>query len=107
MNQEQPQYRIPPAYNLEDDEIQIGPFFTSLKQSFFHVLRKWYILLLFIIIFAGLCLGYKVWYGTKWISTTQFAVEGEATSSGLISSALSLANALGLQTSTSKANTYN
>ncbi len=106
MNQEQPQYRIPPTYNREDDEIQIGPFFTNLKLSFFFILKKWYILLLFIAIFSGLALAYKVWYGTKWIATTQFSVEGETTSSGLISTALSLANALGLQSSTSKTNTY-
>jgi len=107
MNQDQPQYRIPPSYSSEEEEIQIGPFFSNLKQSFFYILKKWYILLLFIAIFCGLAAVYKIWYGTKWIATTQFAVEGQATSSGLISSALSLANALGLQSSTSKENTYN
>lgn len=107
MSQEQSQYRIPPAYAHEDDEIQIGPFFTNLKEYFFYILKKWYILLLFIAIFIGLGALYKIWYGTKYHANTSFAVEGQATSSGLISSALSLANALGIQTSSAKGSTYN
>jgi hypothetical protein len=106
MNQEQQQYRIPPAYSGEEDEIQIGPFFTNLKQTFLYIIRRWYILLLFMVVFIALASLYKLWFGTKYHATTTFAVEGQATSSGLISSALSLANALGIQTSTSKGSTY-
>ncbi|MFI5134756.1 MAG: hypothetical protein ACHQD9_02775 [Chitinophagales bacterium] len=63
-------------------------------------------LLLFSAIFIGLVYLYKIYYGVKWISTTQFAVEGSTPTNGLISSSLSLANALGLQASSSKQNTY-
>src|ERR1043165_914876 len=97
MNQDQPQYRISPAAKTEDEEIQIGPLWTNIKLTFRYVLRKWYILLLFIAIFSVLALVYVWWYGTKYIATTTFAVEGESASSGLLSSSLSIANQLGLQ----------
>jgi hypothetical protein len=42
------------------------------------------------------------WYGYKYIATASFAVQGQTAYSGLLSSSLSLANALGLQGSTPK-----
>jgi hypothetical protein len=106
MSQDQPQYRIPPVYSQEDDEIQIGPFFSNLRQAFLYVFKKWYVLLIFIGVFVLLALGYKVYVGTKFVASTSFAVEGTSTSAGLVSSALSLANALGIQASSPKSNTY-
>lgn len=94
-------------YSHEEEEIQIGPFFSNLKQAFLFIIRKWYILLLFIGVFIALASLYKIWFGVKYHANTTFAVEGQATSSGLISSALSLANALGIQTSSAKGSTYN
>jgi hypothetical protein len=107
MNQDQSQYRIPPATKSEDEEISIGPLWTNIKQTFWYVLKRWYILLLFIIAFSALVLVYVWWYGTKYISTASFAVEGETASAGLLSSSLSIANQLGLQGSAAKNATYN
>src|SRR5438067_1223077 len=107
MNQDQPQYRIPPAAKAEDEEIMIGPLWMNIKSTFWYVLKRWYILLLFIVIFSALAYVYVWWYGTKYIATASFAVEGESASSGLLSSSLSIANQLGLQGSAGKNSTYN
>lgn len=106
MNQDQPQYKISPA-KTDDEEIQIGPLWTNLKSTFRYILKRWYILLLFIAITSGLALVYVMWYGTKYIATASFALEGETASSGLLSSSLSIANQLGLQGSPGKNTTYN
>lgn len=106
MNQDQ-QYRIPPVTKTEDEEIQIGPLWSNIKNTFRYVFRKWYVLLLFIAAFSVLALVYVWWYGTKYVATASFAVEGETASSGLLSSSLSLANQLGLQGSVTKNQTYN
>src|SRR5437868_2050203 len=106
MSQDQ-QYRIPPVTKTEDEEIQLGPLWTNIKQMFRYVLKKWWVLLIWIIIFSGIAMGYVIWYGKKYISTATFAVEGESPSSGLLSSSLSIANQLGLQGSAAKNSTYN
>ena len=106
MNEDQ-QYRIPPVNKTDDEEIQIGPLWTNIKHTSRYVVRKWYVLLLFIAAFSLLALVYVWWYGTKYIATTSFAVEGESASGGLLSSSLSIANQLGLQGSAAKNQTYN
>lgn len=97
----QDNYKIQPTYQ-DDEEIHLGPLWTGIKQSFFYLLRKWYVLLIWLVIFGGLGLLYAWWYGTKYIATTSFAIQGQSASSGLLSSSLSVANALGLQGSTGK-----
>ncbi|MEO5674171.1 MAG: hypothetical protein ABIQ74_05965 [Chitinophagales bacterium] len=104
---EQPQYIIPSAVKTEDEEIQIGPLWMNIKQMFWYVLKRWYILLIWIILFSAIALVYVWWYGTKYIATTSFTVEGQSASSGLLSSSLSLANSLGLQGSAAKNTIYN
>ncbi|MCY7409609.1 MAG: hypothetical protein LH473_04995 [Chitinophagales bacterium] len=106
MAQDQQQYHIRPAYG-EDDEIQIGTFFKGVNETIWFIIKRWYIVLLFVAIFCGLGAMYSIWYGKKYIATSSFGVEGQSASSSLLSSAMSLANALGIQTSTSKGNTYN
>lgn len=106
MSQDQ-EYRIPPVTKTEDEEIQIGPLWTNIKQTTRYVISKWYVLLIFIAAISVLSMVYVWWYGTKYIATTSFAVEGETASSGLLSSSLSLANQLGLQGSAAKNQTYN
>ncbi|MCS6917811.1 MAG: hypothetical protein RMK52_04980 [Chitinophagales bacterium] len=103
MNQQH--YPYPPP-GTADEEINISAFFSNLRSAFFFVLRRWYVLLLFVGILCGLTLLYAWWYGKKYVAHAAFAVEGQATSSSLLSSALSLANALGIQTAQSKNNTY-
>jgi hypothetical protein len=94
-------YKIQSAYQ-DDEEIHLGPLWTNVKQTFIYILRRWYILLLWIGIFCGLSLLYAWWYGTKYIATTTFALQGQTATSGLLASSLSLANALGLEGSTTK-----
>ena len=106
MAQEQQPYRIP-VDPREDEEILIGPFFRNIKGMFLYILKRWWIMLIGIAIFVGLALGYAWWYGTKYISTATFSVEGQAPSSGLLSSAMSLANSLGMQTTQGKGSVYN
>jgi hypothetical protein len=106
MNEDQ-QYRIPPVAKTDDEEIQIGPLWTNIKLTSRYILKKWYVLLIFIAVCSVLALVFVWWYGTKYIATTSFAVEGETASSGLLSSSLSIANALGLQGSAAKNQTYN
>lgn len=106
MAQDQQQYHIPPVYG-EDDEIQIGTFFKGVNETIWFIIKRWYIILLFIAIFCGLAAAYSIWYGKKYVATSSFAVEGQSASSSLLSSAMSLANALGIQTSSSKGNIYN
>lgn len=97
----QDNYKIQPAYQ-DDEEIHLGPLWTGIKQSFYYLLRKWYLLLIWLLVFGGLGLLYAWWYGTKYIATTSFATQGQSASSGLLSSSLSLANALGLSGTTGK-----
>lgn len=97
----QDNYRIQPAYQ-DDEEIHLGPLWTGIKQTFFYLLRKWYLILIWLLVFGGLGLLYAWWYGTKYIATTSFATQGQSASSGLLSSSLSLANALGLSGTTGK-----
>lgn len=97
----QDNYKIQPAYQ-DDEEIHLGPLWTGIKQSFRFLLRKWYILLIWLLVFGGLGLAYAWWYGTKYISTASFAIQGQSASSGLLSSSLSIANSLGLQGSVGK-----
>ncbi len=97
----QDNYRIQPAYQ-DDEEIHLGPLWTGIKQTFFYLLRKWYLILTWLLVFGGLGLLYAWWYGTKYIATTSFATQGQSASSGLLSSSLSLANALGLSGTTGK-----
>ncbi|MGB3077129.1 MAG: hypothetical protein WBB36_17525 [Chitinophagales bacterium] len=97
----QDSYKIQPAYQ-DDEEIHLGPLWTGIKQSFFYLLRKWYLILIWLFVFGGLGLLYAWWYGTKYIATTSFAIQGQSASSGLLSSSLSIANSLGLQGSTGK-----
>ncbi len=106
MAQDQQQYHIPPAYG-EDDEIQIGTFFKGVNETIWFIIKRWYIVLLFVAIFCGIGAMYSIWYGKKYIATSSFAVEGQSASSSLLSSAMSLANALGIQSSSSKGNAYN
>ncbi len=105
MSQDQ-QYRVPPVTKTEDEEIQLGPLWSNIKQMFWFVLKKWWVLLIWVIIFSGLAMGYVIWYGKKYIATAAFAVEGESPASGLLSSSLSIANQLGLQGSPGKNSTY-
>lgn len=94
--------KIQPAYQ-DDEEIHLGPLWTSIKDAFKYVLfRRWWALLIWIVIFGCLGLLYSWWYGNKFISTATFAVQGQTAYSGLLSSSISLANALGLQGSTPK-----
>ncbi|HUM46421.1 MAG TPA: hypothetical protein PLD84_05815 [Chitinophagales bacterium] len=97
----QDNYKIQPAYQ-DDEEIHLGPLWTGIKESFFYLLKKWYLILIWLLIFGGLGLAYAWWYGTKYISTASFAIQGQSASSGLLSSSLSIANSLGLSGSTGK-----
>lgn len=103
MNQ-QP-YPVPPR-STADEEIHIGAFFSNIRKTAGFILRRWYVLLLFVAIACGFAAFYSWWYGKKYVAHAAFAVEGQAASSSLLSSALSLANALGIQTAQSKNNTY-
>ncbi|MCS6991188.1 MAG: hypothetical protein NZL95_04930 [Chitinophagales bacterium] len=100
-----PQYPFPPSA-IRDEEINIGAFFSGVREAAGFVLRRWYVLLLFVAVFSGLALLYAWWYGKKYVAHAAFAVEGQTPSTSLLSSALSLANALGIQTSQAKGNTY-
>lgn len=97
----QDNYKIQPVYQ-DDEEIHLGPLWTGIKQSFFYLLKKWYIILIWLLVFGGLGLMYAWWYGIKYVSTASFAVQGQSASSGLLSSSLSIANSLGLQGTTGK-----
>src|SRR5438105_717056 len=98
----QENYKIQPSFQ-DDEEIHLGPLWTSIKDAFKYVfLRRWWALLIWILIFGGLGLFYSWWYGNKYIATATFAVQGQTAYSGLLSSSLSLANALGLQGSSPK-----
>ena len=97
----QDNYKIQPAYQ-DDEEIHLGPLWTGIKQSFSYLLKKWYLLLIWLMVFGGLGLLYSWWYGIKYISTASFAIQGQSASSGLLSSSLSIANSLGLSGTTTK-----
>ena len=97
----QENYRIQPSYQ-DDEEIHLGPIWTSIKESFFYLFRKWYLVLMWMAIFGGLALLYAWWYGTKYTATSTFAIQGSSASAGLLSSSLSVANSLGLQGTATK-----
>ncbi|GDX51672.1 hypothetical protein LBMAG27_07190 [Bacteroidota bacterium] len=82
--------------NNEEAEISFKNIFSSLKNNFRYILRKWWILLLSIII--GGVFGYlvSVMYGVSYSSNCAFTVQGQSASSSLLNSALSLASTLGI-----------
>ncbi len=101
----EPAYSSLPTYR-EAEDINLGAFFRSIKSTLAFIARRWYVLLLFVGMTSAIALLYAWWYGTRYKANASFAVEGQTAATSLLSSALSLANALGIQTVQGKNNTY-
>jgi len=77
-----------------NDEINIGDLFTKLREYRKYLFRKWWVIIIFAIVFAVLLRFYSIWKPEHYISHSDFAVKGVEGAS--TSSLASLASSFGI-----------
>ena len=80
----------------KEAEISFSKIGQRLNNVFRFLLRKWWMLLLAMIVGAVLGWLYCLYVGKKYESHCTFTVQGQSASSSLVSSAISLASSLGI-----------
>lgn len=77
----------------EIDFVAIG---ERMKKAFIYLFKKWWVILIAVVIGALLGFSISAWYGKKYVTNVAFTVQGQSQTSAVLNSALSLASSLGL-----------
>lgn len=81
---------------VEETDINYGNILGKAKTIWKYLIRKWWVLLIALVLGGGLGWLIQYMYGVNYTANCTFTIQGQSASSSLLNSALSLASSIGI-----------